>query len=330
MDEDNADSTCANSNGDILVDNIEKLLEKKLKPLECKLALIEQKQDLFAKEQEKFLPLLHKVQVQVDDLVDQQESCNRKIKDEIYNVQDTLDNLIETAKDIKSYSKENLEDTDSIKDKVIKIHKHLKVQEVVNKNDPKPSSDPTDLSQILSEIKRKDNVENDISNLTNDIKDINDKINQMESMKGVLDKNRDLILEKIVAFDERMVHFEKMEENVNDLIAKKVIEVKKCIIEEANETNKILEESKDAMGLDTKIEMYNEGMKNLITANTKKIQDLISVNNQPKATKSPLQDLTNFKDGLKVLIKDKNVLLCTFAYSLSGGINGAWAVSTLC
>ena len=39
---------------------------------------------------------------------------------------------------------------------------------------------------------------------------------------------------------------------------------------------------------------------------------------------------TNFKDGLKVLIKDKNVLLCTFAYSLSGGINGAWAVSTLC
>ena len=45
----------------------------------------------------------------------------------------------------------------------------------------------------------------------------------------------------------------------------------------------------------------------------------------PPSASASLQR-TNFKDGLKALVKDKNVLLCTFAYSLSGGINGAWAV----
>lgn len=35
---------------------------------------------------------------------------------------------------------------------------------------------------------------------------------------------------------------------------------------------------------------------------------------------------TNFKDGLKALVKDKNVLLCTFGYSMSGGIISAWQV----
>ena len=37
----------------------------------------------------------------------------------------------------------------------------------------------------------------------------------------------------------------------------------------------------------------------------------------------------NFKDGLKALVKDPNVLLCTFAYALSGGVVGAWMVIIL-
>ena len=36
---------------------------------------------------------------------------------------------------------------------------------------------------------------------------------------------------------------------------------------------------------------------------------------------------TNFKQGLIDLFTNKNVLLCTFAYSLSGGVFGAWQVS---
>ena len=35
---------------------------------------------------------------------------------------------------------------------------------------------------------------------------------------------------------------------------------------------------------------------------------------------------TNFKDGLKALVKDRNILLCTFGYASSGGVNGAWQV----
>jgi FLVCR family MFS transporter len=39
---------------------------------------------------------------------------------------------------------------------------------------------------------------------------------------------------------------------------------------------------------------------------------------------------TDFKDGFKAIVKDRNVWLCTFAYAMSGGINGAWqAVMTL-
>lgn len=44
----------------------------------------------------------------------------------------------------------------------------------------------------------------------------------------------------------------------------------------------------------------------------------------PPSASASLQR-TQFKDGLKALIRDKNVAFCTFAYSLSGGINGAWA-----
>ena len=33
---------------------------------------------------------------------------------------------------------------------------------------------------------------------------------------------------------------------------------------------------------------------------------------------------TDFKEGIKTLLKSKNVLLCTFGYGLSGGIIGAW------
>ena len=36
---------------------------------------------------------------------------------------------------------------------------------------------------------------------------------------------------------------------------------------------------------------------------------------------------TNFMEGLKSIIKNPNVLLCTFGYAVSGGINGAWSVS---
>lgn len=39
---------------------------------------------------------------------------------------------------------------------------------------------------------------------------------------------------------------------------------------------------------------------------------------------------TNFKQGIKDLCKNKNVWLCTFGYSVAGGINGAWqAVMTV-
>ena len=33
---------------------------------------------------------------------------------------------------------------------------------------------------------------------------------------------------------------------------------------------------------------------------------------------------TDFKEGMKTLLRNKNVLLCTFGYGLSGGIIGAW------
>ncbi len=36
---------------------------------------------------------------------------------------------------------------------------------------------------------------------------------------------------------------------------------------------------------------------------------------------------TNFKQGLIELVKNRNVILCTFAYSISGGVFGAWQVS---
>ena len=35
---------------------------------------------------------------------------------------------------------------------------------------------------------------------------------------------------------------------------------------------------------------------------------------------------TNFSEGLKTIIKDRNVLLCTFGYAMSGGVVGAWQV----
>ena len=35
---------------------------------------------------------------------------------------------------------------------------------------------------------------------------------------------------------------------------------------------------------------------------------------------------TNFSEGLKAIIKDRNVLLCTFGYAMSGGVVGAWQV----
>ena len=38
---------------------------------------------------------------------------------------------------------------------------------------------------------------------------------------------------------------------------------------------------------------------------------------------------TNFKDGLKALVTDRNVVLSAFAYSSSGGVNGAWQVLEL-
>ena len=35
---------------------------------------------------------------------------------------------------------------------------------------------------------------------------------------------------------------------------------------------------------------------------------------------------TNFSEGLKVIIKDRNILLCTFGYAMSGGVPNAWQV----
>ena len=35
---------------------------------------------------------------------------------------------------------------------------------------------------------------------------------------------------------------------------------------------------------------------------------------------------TNFSEGLKAIIKDRNILLCTFGYAMSGGVPNAWQV----
>ena len=38
---------------------------------------------------------------------------------------------------------------------------------------------------------------------------------------------------------------------------------------------------------------------------------------------------TNFKEGLKAIVKDRNILLCTFGYAVSSGVVGAWSVSNV-
>ena len=35
---------------------------------------------------------------------------------------------------------------------------------------------------------------------------------------------------------------------------------------------------------------------------------------------------TNFSEGLKAIMKDRNILLCTFGYAMSGGVPNAWQV----
>ena len=37
---------------------------------------------------------------------------------------------------------------------------------------------------------------------------------------------------------------------------------------------------------------------------------------------------TNFSEGLRNIISNPNVLLCTFGYAMSGGVVGAWQVNT--
>ena len=78
----NADST-----SESLLSDLERLLEKKLKPIEVKMSMIAQKQESITHEQEKVIPSLQKIQRLVDDVIDQQDTSSRKIKDEIYNIQ---------------------------------------------------------------------------------------------------------------------------------------------------------------------------------------------------------------------------------------------------
>ena len=50
--------------------------------------------------------------------------------------------------------------------------------------------------------------------------------------------------------------------------------------------------------------------------------------NQPPTPPSASASIerTNFKEGLKTLINDKNIILCTFANSFSGVAYGSWQV----
>jgi hypothetical protein len=139
-----ADSTSATAAMDAtFCDNMEKLLDKKLKPFESRVNTLQQKQEIFSRE---VLSLLYKVQKISDELSDEQESAARRFKDEIYKVHDTLDDLSEAMRDAKSYSRDNLDNGDSIKDKVIKIHKHLKVREVLGTDNQDPAES---LKEIL-------------------------------------------------------------------------------------------------------------------------------------------------------------------------------------
>ena len=72
-----------------LLEHIERLLEKKLKPLEVKINMVQHRQDMISASEnhEKLVPILHKIQRKVEDVADQQDSSSRKLKDEIYNIQ---------------------------------------------------------------------------------------------------------------------------------------------------------------------------------------------------------------------------------------------------
>ena len=208
-----ADSTSTTADATLLVE-IEKLLDKKLKPFESRVNSLQQKQEIFSSE---VFSILCKIQKISDDLSDEQESAARRFKDEIYKVHDTLDDLSEVIKDAKSYSRDNLDNGDSIKDKVIKIHKHLKVREVLGSDGHEESFKEVfqrSLVPELQEIKNGQNaiiklctgssrpkvkkrpefkpigfasngsdievdLDQNISSLTSDINNINDKINEI-------------------------------------------------------------------------------------------------------------------------------------------------------
>ena len=208
-----ADSTSTTADATLLVE-IEKLLDKKLKPFESRVNSLQHKQEIFSSE---VFSILCKIQKISDDLSDEQESAARRFKDEIYKVHDTLDDLSEVIKDAKSYSRDNLDNGDSIKDKVIKIHKHLKVREVLGSDGHEESFKEViqrSLVPELQEIKNGQNaiiklctgssrpkvkkrpefkpigfasndsddevdLDQNISSLTSDINNINDKINEI-------------------------------------------------------------------------------------------------------------------------------------------------------
>lgn len=209
-----ADSTSTTADASLLVE-MEKLLDKKLKPFESRVNSLQQKQEIFSSE---VFSILCKIQKISDDLSDEQESAARRFKDEIYKVHDTLDDLSEVIKDAKSYSRDNLDNGDSIKDKVIKIHKHLKVREVLGSDGHEESFKEViqrTLVPELQEIKNGQNaiiklccsgsakakakkrpefkpigfasngsdievdLDQNISSLTSDINNINDKINEI-------------------------------------------------------------------------------------------------------------------------------------------------------
>ena len=209
-----ADSTSTTADASLLVE-MEKLLDKKLKPFESRVNSLQQKQEIFSSE---VFSILCKIQKISDDLSDEQESAARRFKDEIYKVHDTLDDLSEVIKDAKSYSRDNLDNGDSIKDKVIKIHKHLKVREVLGRDGHEESFKEViqrTLVPELQEIKNGQNaiiklccsgsakakakkrpefkpigfasngsdievdLDQNISSLTSDIDNINDKINEI-------------------------------------------------------------------------------------------------------------------------------------------------------
>ena len=276
-----------------ILESFEKLLDKKLGKIESKLCIIEQRQETFQREQDKLCDKLLKVKNSVDDLNDLTDKETRKIKDEVYNVSDTLDGVSEKISDIKTDTRENLENIESTLDKVVKIHKHLKVQEVSNlikSENPSENLTEDQTKLILNELKiiknslknfknSDDSTDKDIEDinlsittLTNDIQEINKKIAQNEentklfhSFKEALDTNNEKMSAELKSTFLQFGNFsprrnensivelcEKMN-SFEDLLSKKTVELKKCIIEESTESLKVLQDTKN----ETKMSLLN-------------------------------------------------------------------------